>query len=84
MRFPGFDLPEPIWQAQLEFDHELAKTLDAMADRFEGKSAETRGSGLEACRKHLEQVVQIPGELEAFLAFSRRVEQLATSLNRKI
>jgi multidrug resistance protein MdtO len=84
MRFPGFDLPEPIWQAQLEFDHELAKTLDAMADRFEGKSAETRGSGLEACRKHLEQVVQIPGELEAFLALSRRVEQLATSLNREI
>ena len=45
MRFPGFDLPEPIWRAQLEFDHELAKTLDAMADRFEGKPAEKTGPG---------------------------------------
>ena len=81
MRFPGFDLPEPIWRAQLEFDHELAKTLDAMADRFEGKPAEMTGSGLETRRKHLEQMVEVPTHLETFLELSRSVEQLATSLD---
>jgi multidrug resistance protein MdtO len=90
MRLPGFELPETVWLAQREFDDELAKTLDAMADRFEGPPAVRRESRLEACFKHLEQTVQtvglrdlqrvLPEQLKTFLTLSRRLEELATSL----
>jgi multidrug resistance protein MdtO len=94
MRLPGFELPETIWQAQREFDDELAKTLDTMADRFEGQPTARRGSGLEASFKNLEQTVQtfglrdlhrvIPEQLKTFLTLSRRLEGLATSLDGEI
>ena len=38
MRLPGFELGETTWPAQREFDDELAKTLDAIADSFEGQT----------------------------------------------
>jgi multidrug resistance protein MdtO len=94
MRLPGFELPEAVWAAQREFDDELAKTLDAMADRFEGQPAARRESRLEASFKNLEQTVQtlaltdlntvLPERLKTFLTLSRRLEGLATSLNRDI
>ena len=94
MRLPGFELPETIWQAQREFDDELAKTLDAMADRFEAQPTARRESGLEACFKNLEQTVQtfglrdlhraLPEQLKTFLTLSRRLEGLATSLDGEI
>jgi multidrug resistance protein MdtO len=95
MRLPGFELPETIWRAQGEFDDELAKTLDAMADRFEGKPAGARESAaLDARFRHLEQTIQalglrdsrkeVPMQLDAFLTLSRRAEQLAISLNGEI
>jgi multidrug resistance protein MdtO len=93
VRLPGFDLPEPIWQAQREFDDELAKTLDALADRFEGRLAARRESGLEDRFKHLEQTIETSGlkdlqgtvpDFETVLALSRRSEELATSLDGEI
>jgi multidrug resistance protein MdtO len=94
MRLPGFELPETVWQAQREFDDELAKTLDAMADRFEGQLIPRRESGLEACLKNLEQTAQtfglrdlhrvLPEQLKTFLTLSRREEGLATSLDGDI
>src|SRR5262249_34703398 len=87
MRLPGFELPEAVWPAQHEFDDELAKTLDAMADRFEGQPAARRESRLEASFENLEQTVQtfglrdlhreLPEQLETFLTLSRRSEELA-------
>jgi multidrug resistance protein MdtO len=94
MRLAGFELPEAIWLAQHEFDNELAKTLDAIADRFEGKPAGLRESKLEGCLKHLEQSVKafglrdlqrvIPEQLETLLILSRRMDQLASSLDREV
>ena len=94
LRLPGFELPEAVWLAQREFDDELAKTLDAMADRFEGQPGVSRESRLEASFKNLEQTVQtfalrdlytvLPERLKTFLTLSRRLEGLATSLNRDI
>ena len=93
VRLPGFDLPEPIWQAQREFDDELAKTLDALADRFEGRLVARRESGLEDRFKHLEQTIETSGlkdlqgivpDFETVLALSRRSEELATSLDGEI
>ncbi|HEX4170476.1 MAG TPA: FUSC family protein [Bryobacteraceae bacterium] len=94
MRLPGFELPEGIWQAQGGFDDELAKTLDAMADRFEGKPAARESAALEARFRHLEQAIQmfalrdsqreVSMQLDTFLTLSRRAEQLATSLNWEV
>ena len=94
LRLPGFELPEAVWLAQREFDDELAKTLDAMADRFEGQPGVSRESRLEASFKNLEQTVQtfglrdlhrvLPEQLKTFLTLSRRLEELATSLEGDI
>jgi hypothetical protein len=94
MRFPGFELPEAIGQAQPEFDDELAKALDAMADRFQGKPGAMRESQLEDRLKHLEQTMvslglkdvqgKLPEQFETFLTLSLRLEELATSLERQI
>jgi len=93
MRLPGFELPETVWLAQREFDHELAKTLDSIADRFEGQHPTRRESRLEARFKHLEQTVQtvgtdlqgvFPEQLKTFLILSRRLEGLAASLDADI
>jgi multidrug resistance protein MdtO len=94
MHLPGFQLPETIWRAQGEFDEELATTLDRMADRFEGKPAVTRESGLGDRFKHLEQTVEAftmrelqrihPVQLETLVSLSRRMQELASSLDREI
>ena len=94
LRLPGFELPEDVAVAQREFDDELAETLDAMADRIDGRSTGVRESRVEHCFKHLEQTVQMAGltashennllHLGTFLSLSGRVDQLATSLNQEI
>jgi multidrug resistance protein MdtO len=92
MRLPGFQLPEPIWLAQREFDAEVAKTLETVADRLEGRPAGQRGPELHACFEHLEQAVQtfglkdlhkvLPEQLATFLTLSRRLGELAISLDQ--
>jgi hypothetical protein len=78
-------------QSQIQ---QLAKTLDAIADCFEGQPAAGMESGLEARFKHLEQTVEtfgsrdlqraLPEQLQTFLALSRRSEELVSSLDREI
>ena len=89
MRLPAFELPEAVALAQSEFDEEVANSLDAIADRFEGKSTVSRESSLENCFNRLEQLAQMPrlresraAQLETFLSLSRRVEEIALSLSQ--
>jgi multidrug resistance protein MdtO len=94
LQLPGFELPENVSVAQREFDDELANTLETIADRFEGKATGMRESGLEDRFKHLEQTVQTfgltewqgtrPVRLETFVTLSRRMEQLASSLDGEV
>lgn len=88
---PGFELPEPIGVAQQEFDAELAKMLDGMADRVEGK-ASAGDDHLEQSFEHLEETVvgwrsdgareSLAAELQTFLALSRKIEVVALSLDK--
>jgi multidrug resistance protein MdtO len=54
LQLPKFRLPTEVFSAQQEFDGESAKTLDAIADRMEGKSSAQKGD-LEQSFSHLEQ-----------------------------
>jgi multidrug resistance protein MdtO len=92
-RLPGFELPEPVRVAQQEFDHELAQKLDNIADRMQGK-AHAGKENMEDLLEHLEQAIrtccsegrqELPSpELQTFLALSRNIESLTTSLSKEI
>jgi hypothetical protein len=79
--------------AQREFDDNLAKMLDGMADRMEGKAPEEKDK-FENSFKRLEQTIQsccsegpqeLPtGKLQTFLALSRSIETLTMSLSKEI
>jgi multidrug resistance protein MdtO len=89
----GFELPQAVHLAQLEFDNRLAQTLDGMADRMEEKGPEMR-ENLEDSFKRLEQTTltccsesaeeSLAGRLQAFLLLSRRIESLTSALDREI
>ena len=90
---PGFEFPVALRMAQQEFDGRLALALDGMANRLEGKAPQASGT-FESPLEPLEQVVrsccsegpqQLPaGELQAFLALSRNIDHLTTSLEKEI
>ena len=40
MVLPGFELPHTVDAAQRAFDDELARTLEAIADRIEGRPSQ--------------------------------------------
>lgn len=91
-RLPGFELPGSVRVAQRAFDDELARALETMADHME---AGTSGAKLpKEWLAPLERTVraydahepqqQAAIRLEAFLALRRRVENLATSLQKDI
>jgi multidrug resistance protein MdtO len=92
-QLPGFELPEEIRIAQQEFDEHLAKLLDGMADRMEGKVQE-RKENMEEVLERLEQKIQtccteepkweLAAQMQTFLPLSRRIENLAASLNQEI
>jgi multidrug resistance protein MdtO len=93
LRLSGFDLPEPVELVQQEFDEELARVLDGMADRVEGKASE-RKDNLEHSFEHLEETIrsccsegpqELPtAEVQTFLALSRSIESVAISLDKEI
>ena len=93
VRLPGFELPEAVRAAQLEFDNQLAQTLDGMADRMGGKAPAIK-SNLEDSLKRVEQTTltfypESPKEaptarLQAFLLLSRKIESLTSALDREI
>jgi multidrug resistance protein MdtO len=92
-QLPGFELPEPVRAAQVEFDNQSAKALDGIADRIEGKPPAPKAE-LEKSLEHLDQVIQTfrsenPQEaaapqIQAFLPLPRRIEILTTSLDQQI
>ncbi len=52
LELPGFELPESVRRAQLEFDNRLAGALAGMADRMEEECPEA-GQNLEESFKLL-------------------------------
>lgn len=93
LQLPGFELPETVRQAQLEFDNRLAAALEGMADRMEEKGPGVR-EDLEESFRLVEETIStccsdLPKEaftpqLEGFLPLSRRIETLASSLDKEI
>jgi multidrug resistance protein MdtO len=92
VRLPGFELPHTVGAAQRAFDDELARTLEAIADRIEGRPAQV---GLfEESLARLERAIstydvhepqkQTAIRLQAFLSLHRRVENIATSLQKAV
>jgi multidrug resistance protein MdtO len=85
LKLPGFELPEAIGSAQEEFDHSLAKRLDGMADRMEGKGSEDNKT-LEDSFERLEEASRayrsgkwqgpLSAQLQTFLLLSRRIDSL--------
>jgi hypothetical protein len=79
--------------AQREFDDRLAGALDRMANRMEGKALEGKES-FENALERLEQSVRsccsegpqqlITQKLQTFLALSRNIDSLTTSLEKEI
>ena len=93
LQLPGFELPEGLREAQLEFDDEFARTLESMADRFEGKRS-TRKAEFDKSFKRLEQTIQIcysrdssqqvTAQLQTFQSLCRRIGSLTMSLANEI
>jgi multidrug resistance protein MdtO len=93
LQLPGFEFPEPARMAQQEFDNRLAKMLERMADRREGKESEGKDDFKDAFER-LEQTVRaccskgpqalLPTELQSFLALSRSIASVTVSLDKDI
>ena len=92
LALPGFQLPSDLATAQSEFDRELAKRIDGMADRLEGKISEADDS-LEQHLTRLEAVTRTHGDdvpsdraaaSNGLLGLARRIAQLTTSLDQEV
>ena len=93
LRFPGFELPEPIRQAEQEFDESLARALDGMAGRLEGRAYDGT-QNLEAAFVRLKESVRnsvsaeasvaLTANVKTFLPLSERITGLMVSLNKDI
>jgi len=92
MRFPGFEVPEPILQAQRAFDIHVAERLDEMANRLIGKDV-TMQRGLEPSLLPLETSIQemCPSEspdclpaVRSLLPLCRKVEQILLTLEQEM
>src|SRR5580658_4965169 len=90
---PGFELPAPVARAQEEFDKGLADVVDGMADRLEGKASERKDDFEDAFRDLEQKVLSccskgpqglLAPELRTFLALSRSIENVTSSLDNDI
>jgi len=86
VQLPGFELPEPIAVQQREFDDRLAGSLDAMADRMEGRSRSVPEK-LQEVRARLERTIQgyrpketSEGRYDALLLLTRKIESSTLSI----
>jgi multidrug resistance protein MdtO len=86
----GFELPEAIAVQQREFDDRLAESLDAMADRVEGRSRGAQEK-LQDARARLERTIQAyrpkgtsEGRYDALLLLGRKIESSILSLTSEI
>ena len=93
LQLPGFELPEGLREAQLEFDDEFARTLESMADGFDGKRS-TRKAEFENSFKRLERNIQtcyskassqqVTDQLQTFQSLCVRIGSLTMSLANEI
>jgi multidrug resistance protein MdtO len=93
LQLRGFELPQAVRVGQQEFDDNLAKMLDGMADRMDGKAPD-RKDDFEDSFERLEQTIrsccsegpqELPTkELQTFLALSRSIESVTISLDKEI
>jgi multidrug resistance protein MdtO len=89
---PGFELPRTVGAAQRTFDDELARALEGIADRIEGRPSQT--GPFEVSLASLEGAVSTyegsepqpatAGRFAAFLYLHRRNESLTSSLQKEI
>jgi len=98
-KLPGFEIPESVAARQGTFDDTVAHSLEAMADRLEGRSFDTRSS-VEEGYALLERAVQDAREVPArtqgaqesvrvprfqtFLALHQNIHALVASLETEI
>ena len=92
-QLPGFELPETIQAAQREFDYELARKLDEIANRMQSKNPweeEITHSLFEqleqTIRTHSSKETNAPlaARFEAFLKLCRIAETLTISLGKEL
>jgi multidrug resistance protein MdtO len=92
LALPGFQLPPDFAAAQADFDRELAKRVDKMADRLEGKTSQS-GDALEQSFARLETVYrthrenaspEVAAPFNGVLLLSRRIERLTTWLDQEV
>jgi multidrug resistance protein MdtO len=91
-RLPGFELPYSVGAAQRAFDDELARTLEAIADRIEGRPSQVEL--FEESFARLEHAVSTyegsepqpatADRFQSFLSLYRRIESLTSSLQKEI
>lgn len=93
LQLPGFELPEAIRAAQREFDDRLARMLEGMANRLEGRAPQERVNfedWFERLKREIrtccleEPSEALADQLQTFLTLSRRIESLAVSLDKEI
>jgi multidrug resistance protein MdtO len=82
-RVPGFQLPAGAQPALEEFGEHLARTLEAMADRLEGKEPRDADS-LQNSMARLERASRTFDAADTFLLLSRRIGDLAMSLDQEL
>ncbi len=90
-RLPGFELPHTVGAAQRAFGEELARALEAIADRIEGRPSQV--GLLEQSLARLEHAVSadegsgpqpVTGDqFQAFLSLHRRIENLTSSFQKE-
>ena len=92
LALPGFQLPPDLADAQADFDRELATRIDKMADRLEGKTAQS-DDALEQSFARLETVSrahrenaspELAAPFNGVLVLSRRIERLTTWLDQEV
>jgi multidrug resistance protein MdtO len=92
LRLPGFEAPEPVLEAQQEFDTRLAEQLEGMADHLSGKDVANHPSS-EPLMLPLEKSIQenCPTEspdclpaLRSLLPLCRQIESILSSLDHEI
>ena len=90
VHLPGFEVPEVIAVQQREFDDRLAESLDAMADRVEGRSTGAQQT-LQEARARLERIIQAyrpkgtsEGRYDALLLLGDKIESSILSLTNEV
>ena len=93
LQLPGFELPGALRRAQQDFDEQLARTLERIADRLESKPSDSTDE-LEAAFARLTETVRssspavqegrLAQQVKTFAVLSERITNLALSLTKSI